>query len=334
MIEKKKSMRPALLALAVAAPWIIFATIYFGSPIPHSLLEKAGFFRHVVLNPMEGVIGQWVYHYYSLFCGNPIHWLNLLNTPYTQLLSTSAPFFICFLIASVKIFKYQRMFIPLVIFPVIYALLFTLAGAGLPFYWYFIPTNAFFMAVTFSGMFFLVQEITSRFILNFFKKRSFQVSAVVVTTVCLIIALIRLFYYYDPLNNMLPSAINQHISLYKEPVYKEVAEFLNQRNDNPSTLTLCGEVGAFGYYSKYKVWDGHLTTPRTIERAPLLIYKYKPKFITFLGLFPPAKPLNDQPAEWIFNSNGDKYVKIFHMNRGDKALKIHNVVAYEFIPGK
>ena len=349
MIKGKKSLRPALLALAVAGPWYVYATLYFGSPIPHSLLRKALAFGSPIIQFLLGRarfeetlisdtiahgIRQWVYHYYSLFYGKPIHVWNVLLTPYPQLLSKGAPFIICFLSGSIKICKNQRMFIPLVIFPVIYALLFILQGAGIPYHWYFIPTNGFFIAVTFGGMFFLVKEITSRFFYNFFKKYSSQVSAAAVISVCLIIALIRLFYYYDPSNKMLPTAIYEHLWLFKEPVYKEVAEFLNQRDDNPSTLILSGEVGAFGYYSKYKVWDDFLTKPFSVKvGGTMLIYKYKPKFITFMGFYAPAKELIDQPTEWILNSKGDKYVKIFQMNKGNKEKKRQNVVAYEFIPG-
>lgn len=39
-VELKEIRKAAAVAIAVVAPWLIFSWLYYGSPIPHSILAK------------------------------------------------------------------------------------------------------------------------------------------------------------------------------------------------------------------------------------------------------------------------------------------------------
>src|SRR5207248_5622492 len=44
----KPRLRSLLIGIMIALPWIVFATIYFGSPIPTSALAKLIVYQHVI----------------------------------------------------------------------------------------------------------------------------------------------------------------------------------------------------------------------------------------------------------------------------------------------
>jgi hypothetical protein len=56
-------LKPALAFFSPLLPWIIFATLYFGSPIPHSIAAKTAAYH---LNPAEGLI-RLLQHYSTPF---------------------------------------------------------------------------------------------------------------------------------------------------------------------------------------------------------------------------------------------------------------------------
>jgi hypothetical protein len=56
MEHRRIPWKPVVLYAAIVAPWLAFATMYFGSPVPHSFVAK----RQHMANPLQGWLLRWL----------------------------------------------------------------------------------------------------------------------------------------------------------------------------------------------------------------------------------------------------------------------------------
>lgn len=134
---KKLPLVPLAIFAAVLLPWIVFATIYFGSPIPNSAIAKAALAGNDYMAAFRDILGRGFLHLHSI--GIPLLILAILGT-----------WMIC---------REKRELLVLPVWTWGYALSYTLAAGGMhP--WYYAPFYAGYLALVFAGFLFLVERVS------------------------------------------------------------------------------------------------------------------------------------------------------------------------------
>jgi hypothetical protein len=119
--------------------WFSFATLYFGSPFPHSVAAKSLAYR---LGPTEGLV-RFIQHYATPFMGNLTfgnRWIGIGLVLY--------PFL--YLLGAVKAFRSEARAWPVLIYPWLYLAAFAVANP-LVFRWYLTPPLAVYMLIILVG---------------------------------------------------------------------------------------------------------------------------------------------------------------------------------------
>jgi len=116
-----------IMALVVVLPWMIFAFLYFGSPVPNSIAAKS-----VVYAMQPGAAFVSFFRAYVV----PFSDYQLLGSVGVMLAS---PFYLIFILTGiVYIYKHERRLLPFVIYPWLYMAAFSIANP-LVFRWYVAP---------------------------------------------------------------------------------------------------------------------------------------------------------------------------------------------------
>jgi hypothetical protein len=119
--------------------WFSFATLYFGSPFPHSVAAKSLAYR---LGPTEGLI-RFIQHYATPFMGHLTfgnRWIGIGLVLY--------PFL--YLLGSMKVFRSDARTWPVVVYPWLYLAAFAIANP-LVFRWYLTPPLPVYMLIILVG---------------------------------------------------------------------------------------------------------------------------------------------------------------------------------------
>src|SRR4051812_47677402 len=66
---RDQTLRVALLAAVVVAPWIIFTSLYYGTPVPHTLIAKSTGFAQ--LPPLVSSPGTWLGYFHEALQQHP-----------------------------------------------------------------------------------------------------------------------------------------------------------------------------------------------------------------------------------------------------------------------
>jgi hypothetical protein len=119
--------------------WFSFATLYFGSPFPHSVAAKSLAYR---LGPTEGLV-RLIQHYATPFMGNLTFgncWIGIGLVLY--------PFL--YLLGSMKVFRSEARAWPMLVYPWLYLAAFAIANP-LVFRWYLTPPLPVYMLIILVG---------------------------------------------------------------------------------------------------------------------------------------------------------------------------------------
>ena len=319
-----------IVALLPLAAWAAWATAYFGTPVPHSVSEKQKFFadpRFAV--GLAGFLRQWAYHFFSLFWGNPVNGERINNTRYAVILLGGAPFAAGYIYQIFKSAVSGPRALPLALAPGLFALACILGQAGLPFPWYFMPTAGLFIAMSFCGLFTLVHDRLAR------PPRRAAATGWAVLAAGILLAGHHLAVHYRWSPRVMPATLHDHVFPHREPAYEEAGKWLGAQGGDEEDIVLCAEVGAIGYFCRLKVWDQHLTQPPWApERGAALVDKYRPRFISFMAIYPPVDEVKDQPETVRIGASQVPYRRVFCINlerdpRYTLPRERHNVLVYE-----
>ncbi|MCK5795305.1 MAG: hypothetical protein KAH12_11400 [Anaerolineales bacterium] len=125
--DKRVSINAGSIFLLVISPWMIWSTVYFGSPIPHSVIAKSVTYS----NPL----GQAAFIILTFFgTGTP--------GPYTSpyFLIPAALLGVPVLTIGLRVlFKNQSQALVMALYPIIYTAVMILLNPSMFFSWYFIP---------------------------------------------------------------------------------------------------------------------------------------------------------------------------------------------------
>jgi len=133
LIRRGIPWRQAILAIALMLPWILFGTLYYGSPLPGSIAAKSATYR---LPPEAGLV-RLVQHY-----STPAFEHNLLG-PRWQLLGSFVYLAIC-AFGGLHTVKQNTRSWPIFLYPYVYLIVFAAANP-LIFRWYLSPPLPFYL---------------------------------------------------------------------------------------------------------------------------------------------------------------------------------------------
>jgi hypothetical protein len=147
LAERCIPWREGLIGLAILAPWLVFGTLYFGSPLTASIGAKSITYRL----PPEANLVRLLQHYATPFFEHH-------SLPPTGVFVAFAAYCGLYALGSLTILRGNRRAWPLVAYPLIYSAVFAIANPLL-FRWYLSPTMPFYFMLILSGAWTLARDL-------------------------------------------------------------------------------------------------------------------------------------------------------------------------------
>jgi hypothetical protein len=290
-------MIPIAIGLLPLIAWLVFSIFYFGSPIPNSLIAKSVAYSL----PDDAAFIRFLQHYLTPF--------NEQYTLHPKVLYgglISLPIF--YISGSLFIFRKNPLTIPILIYPLLYFVTFSLAHP-LIFRWYLTPPLPFYYLILFAGMESLLMRLIhkaknhmdrtltddslqTRF--NF--EKTFE-------TILTFILILPLFFTMNAWvikldhGNTTPTPEMAWVKL--EDIYIKTTKDVLEYTD-PDDLIAAGDVGVLGYFTDRHILDTvGLNSPISSSYYPLpkdvyeinyaiptqLILDQKPELVIFLEIY-------------------------------------------------
>jgi hypothetical protein len=275
-----------LAAFAVPVTlWLIFAGLYFGSPLPHSIAAKSIAYRL----PPEAAFTRLLQHYAVPFMGN-----QTFGTWWIGVGLILGPFL--YLVGARHALKYQPHAWPYVAYPWLYFAAFALANP-LIFRWYLTPPLPAYIPLILAGGERLVIELLKprRMIDNqAYQQKRARLSSIIaaILVVGVPMVLISQDWVLRPdhgLQRPTPGMAWYQLEL----LYKQAADSLaDEMSQSPSPPVLAaGDVGVLGYYTPARILDTvGLNSPISTQYYPLDAENYVISYAV-----PPDLIIDQQP---------------------------------------
>jgi hypothetical protein len=263
-----------LVFTLVAAPWFIFATAYYGSPIPQSVSAKSMAYRL----PPEAALGRFIQHFAVPFfetevfdLGGLIRLVLYLTLYLAAILATS---------------RREPRSLPLLAYPLLYAAVFAIANP-LIFRWYLAPPLPGYMLGILLGV---SQILNTQYLLP---KLGIKYWILGVIVAWYLISGLRAWTLHPDHGPDRPAPKMAYIQL--ELLYHKVAADLKP-HVNTNTVIAAGDIGALGYDTNARILDTlGLISPQTLHYYPLDKSLYA---ATTAYAMPPQLILDERP-DWI-----------------------------------
>lgn len=262
------------IGLVIIAPWLIFATVYFGSPIPQTIGAKDDVY---LLEATQAILEFFVL--YAVPFQGPvlpgalqavIGVIGIIIYPFLALVGLRS----------------QPRALPIFIYPWLYAMVFSLANP-LIFRWYLVPPlPAYFLAMG-CGLYALVALLpeTKRTM-----ARNILVGAAILT-----VAFSLHGWTLRPDHE--PDMPAPRMAFHElEMNYEEMAKLLRRKYGvNENTVIAAGDIGAFGFYSRAHIFDtiGLVTEGTGKYYSKALLEEIRAE--DFIYAIPPDLILDRQP---------------------------------------
>jgi hypothetical protein len=251
--ERRLPWRAWLAAALVLAPWMLYATITFGSPIPNSVNAKA----NVYLMPPLSSLGHMLQVY-----GNAFNTFDLLGGTATMIAALLV--LVLWLFALPGAFRRSPRLLPLLIYPALYFVVFAFSNR-LIFRWYMAPPLPVLMLAVFAGLWSVLTPLAVRSARG---RTARTMVASVLGGVCLLSALAGWTIHPDHGNDRPAPAMAWHKI---ELLYRQMADYLvNEKGVTPGTRVAAGDIGAVGFFTGATIVDTiGLVTPEMARYYPL-----------------------------------------------------------------
>ena len=262
----------AALFVIVVLPWAAFATLYFGSPIPHSILAKSLAYR---VPAVDGLVNL-LQHY-----GTPFFEDNLFGRFWP--LAGFILYLALSLIGGLGLIRRNSRAWPIVVFPWLY---FTVYAAAriLIFRWYLAPPLPFYFLLILAGLDRVLGDLMARV------GRGTLLRLDPIAIPAGAFALLSLFAWTGQPDHGPTEPAPQMAWHQLELLYAQVGRSLALRL-TPTSVIAAGDVGALGYYSNARILDTvGLMSPEATAYYPL-----DPALYTITYAIPPQLILNQQP---------------------------------------
>lgn len=270
----------ALLFLGVVLPWVIFATRYFGSPIPHSILAKTLAYR---VDPADGLVNL-LQHYGTPFFEDQVLGRYWALAGFILYLALS-------LFGGLAILRRESRAWPIVLFPWLYFGAYA-AARVLIFRWYLAPPLPFYFLLILAGLAKLLGDLArvagAR---GLALARRLNPLALPVGLFALLSLLAWTARPDHGPSEPAPQMAWHQLELY----YRQVGLGLAPRL-TASSVVAAGDVGALGYYSNARILDTvGLMSPEATAYFPL-----DPALYTISYAIPPRLILDQEPDYVVF----------------------------------
>jgi arabinofuranosyltransferase len=263
----------ALLFLATVLPWTAFATLYFGSPIPHSILAKTLAYR---VDRVDGLV-RLLQHY-----GTPFFEDGFLGRFWP--LAGFVLYLALSLFGGLAALRRDSRAWPIVLFPWLYFTAYAAAGI-LIFRWYLAPPLPFYFLLILAGLDKLLSDLTAGARGRALAQRLDPLLVPLGAFLFLSIGAWTLQPDHGP-PEPAPQMAWHKLELYYAQVGGALAPRLKAGN-----VVAAGDVGALGYYSNARILDTvGLMSPEATAYYPL-----DPSLYTITYAIPPQLISNQKP---------------------------------------
>ncbi len=253
-------IRPLAIFILCLLPWLVFATVYFGSPIPNSVLGKAASYRVPALDNLVMYANQ-----YGFTLASPKTWVVT----------------ILFLLGLVHSLRKQDNLIVLPIYFSIYSFVFVVLGARLGSGWYWQPLWPIHSILVAGGISYLGEIVRKSRAGLLVEKFKTPIVASLVIVFALIWGASLKSRFVDPR----PADDLEWAEL------AQAGQWINQNTASNSTVAL-ETIGAVGWFSdRFIIDEGGLVTPGAAKINERL---GRPDSFTILRTFQP-----DYYLAWI-----------------------------------
>jgi hypothetical protein len=281
------------ILILVLLPWVVFATAYFGSPLPHSVQAKV---RAYHLDEFSALI-RLVQHLSTPFFEHQTfgRFWPAIGFPLYMLL---------YLTGGLRLVQRAGHALPWVVYPLIYTVVFSVANPLL-FRWYLAPPLPFYFLCILAGLWAILTALAHR--LGRERVGTWATGLAIV----LILASSLSAYALHPDHG--PDRPAPDMAWFKlELLYRRAAEWLTPRLQ-PGDVVAAGDIGAVGWFTAAPVLDTvGLISPESVSYYPLdpsllainyamapdLIRDQRPAYLITLEAYVRASLL---PARWFQN---------------------------------
>jgi hypothetical protein len=274
--------------LATLAPWVVFATLYFGSPLPHSIAAKSLAYRLPPGSALVRLLQHFATPFFEyLVFPNSIVLIACL-TVYLALYTTGG-------LAAIR--RDARVW-PVVLYPLLYSAAFAIANP-LIFRWYLAPPLPFYFLFVLLGLAQLAEALKPTRGSGPVACAASLMSRLMLPTACLgFLALSLNAWSLRPDHGPkwpAPEMAWHQIELLYTRVGQELAPHVTAQ-----TVIAAGDVGALGYYSNARILDTvGLMSPEASAYYPLdpalyvityavppqLILDYQPDYVVLMEVY-------------------------------------------------
>ncbi len=321
------------ITAATIAPWVVAASLYFGSPIPNSVQAKSGNAFSLVAALPEGQAGRRLLdHFNQNLLGKTWDFLAAGNGDSVWTLMWILPL-VFVALAAMRLARCDIRSIPLIGFPAGYTAFHFLSSAlGVPTQdWYMSPLNPFLLSLSMTGV-----QIAAHYL--------FRVHWPSLSSVGFVLILTGQVATLD-FGNSDVLKITTKTNVERERLYKQVAVDLEPEVDS-STVIAAPEIGALGYHSSASVLDTiGLVSPEVSGYYPIdpseavvgiqnavpseLILELRPDYVVSLEVFIRNSLLKSEEFDMLYShvasyptsKFGSKGLSVFRINKmHDKAI--------------
>ena len=288
--KTREAAQAAFIFAAPVVPWFVFATLYYGSPLPHSIAAKSAAYH---LQPLEGFVRLWQ-HYSTPF----FEQATFEKIPFGNYwpLPGLVIYLSLFLIGALAFARRDRRNLAVTAYPLLYFAAFALANPLL-FRWYLTPPLPFYFLGLLGG----VARIGGQRM-----EVGGQTSDLPPLTSHLPFALACAAFLFFSLRAWTltpdhgPQRPAPQMAWFKlEELYTQVGKELAPEM-SPDTVIAAGDIGALGYFSGGRILDTlGLVSPESTAYYPLppaqlaityaisadLIADRKPDYVVFLDVY-------------------------------------------------
>jgi hypothetical protein len=259
-------LREGLIALALLLPWLVFGTLYFGSPLTASVAAKSIAYR---LSPEEGLV-RLVQHYSTPFFEDAVF------GPPWRLIGFAVYLLLCG-VGGLRVIRRDRRIWPLLAYPYLYLAVFAAANPLL-FRWYLSPPLPFYFLLITTGIWVLACDLGC--LLSNLKPFGLSLRPKPETMKLETIALVILFLFaaaalattlnaWDLHPDHGPNRPAPEMAWFKlELLYAQAADVV-LAHAAPGDTLCAGDIGVLGYRTQMHVLDTvGLVTPESTRHYP------------------------------------------------------------------
>jgi hypothetical protein len=249
--------RAGLAFALVVAPWAAFATVYFGSPLPHSVPAKAAAYR---IPPLNALV-QLIQHYGTPFLGDKIlgpPWIGIGAILYLALS----------LLGGLALVRREQRLMPLVLYPWLYFAVFAARNPPM-FRWYLVPMLPMYIVCILYGIRKLGVDLGEALRPHW---PGVSGAAWAVGSVFWLAAATSLLLAWEVHPDHGPDRPAPEAAWFQmEHVYRRATlDLMAHRAIGPGTVIAVGDIGIVGYISDAQILDTlGLVSPQSTVYYPL-----------------------------------------------------------------